>query len=99
MRDAHVAAEIAHVPRAEDVAHHARRLVHVEHVVLGRDDARGFLPAMLQQQQAVVQQLIYRRLRNDAEDAAHGMGFPLWLTANYISTAPREPAAARACTP
>ncbi len=50
MRDAHVAAEIAHVARAEDVAHHARRLVHVERVVLGRDDARGVLPAVLQQQ-------------------------------------------------
>jgi len=72
VRDAHVAAEIAHVPRAEDVAHHARRLVHVEHVVLGRDDARGVLPAMLQQQQPVIEQLVDGGLRDDAEDPAHG---------------------------
>ena len=35
------------------------------------DDARGVLPAVLQQQQAVVEQLVDRRVRDDADDSAH----------------------------
>jgi hypothetical protein len=39
VRDAHVADEVAHVARAEHVAHEPAALVHVEAVALGRDDA------------------------------------------------------------
>ena len=35
------------------------------------DDARGVLPAVLQQQQPVVEQLVDRRVRDDADDSAH----------------------------
>ena len=51
----------AHVAGAEHVAHHAARLVHEALRALHRDDAGGVLPAVLQQQQRVVDQLVDRR--------------------------------------
>ena len=69
--DAGGAHQVAHVARAEHVLHEARALVHVEDRALARHDARGVLAAVLQQEQAVVQQLVDGRMRNDADDAAH----------------------------
>ncbi|MCY1559874.1 hypothetical protein D9M68_969550 [compost metagenome] len=62
----------AHVARAEDVAHQAMGLVHIELVALRRRDARGVLPAMLQQQQAVIEQLVDRPAPDDPYDSTHG---------------------------
>ena len=66
------AGQPAHVAGAKDVAHHAARLVHEALGALHRDDAGGILAAVLQQQQRVVDQLVDGRLRDDADDAAHG---------------------------
>ena len=75
LADAHVARQAAHVARAEHVAHHAVGLVHVEIVAVRRGDAGGVLTAMLQEQQAVIDQLIDGALGNYTYDAAHGMSF------------------------
>jgi hypothetical protein len=49
--------------------------VHVEIAAVRRRDAGCVLTAVLQEQQAVIDQLIDRRLGNYAYDAAHGMSF------------------------
>ena len=71
MRDADVAEQRAHVARAEHVAHQAAALVHVEFAAFGGDDPGGVLPAVLQHQQPVVQQLVDGRLGDDADDSTH----------------------------
>lgn len=71
--DADVARQAAHVARAEHVAHHAVGFVHVEVVAVRRGDSRRILPAMLQEQQAVIDELIDGALGNYTYDAAHGM--------------------------
>ena len=71
MADAGVAGEVAHVPRAEHVLHEPGSLEHVEHRTFAGRDAGRVLAAVLQQQQAVVEQLVDRRVRDDADDAAH----------------------------
>ena len=76
MPDAEVSGEIAHVARAEDVADVAGAFVQVERRPVVRDDARGVLPAVLQQQQPVVEHLIDRRVRDDAYDSTHGSYAP-----------------------
>src|SRR5581483_3978873 len=99
MREADVAAERAHVARAEHVAHLAAALVHVERVVLARDDAGGILATVLQEEQPVVEQLVDLRTGDDAEDPAHGSRekvFPGSLTANHSASAPRTPGGAPA---
>ena len=73
LAQAHAARQRAHVARAEHVAHHAARLVHEALRALHRDDAGRVLPAMLQQQQRVVDQLVDRDLSDDADNAAHGL--------------------------
>src|SRR5439155_25216951 len=76
--DSGVDRELAHVARAEYVAHIARALVHVEDGALARDDAGRVLAPVLQQQQAIVQQLVDRRMRDRTDDAAHALSaFPL----------------------
>ncbi len=75
--DAEVARQLAHVARAEHVAHVAGALVHVERRAFAGDDARRVLPAVLQQQQPVVEQLVDRRVRDDAYDSAHLSGSPV----------------------
>jgi hypothetical protein len=77
LADAEGAGQAAHVARAEHVAHHAVRLVHVEIAAVRRRDARCVLTAMLQQQQAVIDQLVDRGLGNNTYDAAHGMSFKM----------------------
>jgi hypothetical protein len=72
MPDAEVSGEVAHVARAEDVADVAGALVQVERRPVARDDARGILSAVLQQQQGVVEHLVDRRVRDDADDSTHG---------------------------
>ena len=71
-----VAEQRAHVARAEDVAHQAAALVHVEGRALGGDDAGGILAAMLQHQQPVIEQLVDRVLRDDTENSAHNVNYP-----------------------
>ena len=71
MRDARVAAERAHVARAEYVAHHAAALVHVEGRAFGRDDAGRVLAAMLQHQEPVVQDLVHSAASDYTEYSAH----------------------------
>src|ERR1700681_1454003 len=71
MADAGVAHELAHVAGAEDVAHVTGRLVHVKHRTLAGHDAGRVLTSVLQEQQAVIQDLVDRRMRNSADDSAH----------------------------
>ena len=71
MADADGALQVAHVPGAEDVAHQAAALVHVEGAAFGCDDAGGVLAAVLQHLQSVVEQLIDGRLGDDADDSTH----------------------------
>jgi hypothetical protein len=47
--------------------------VHVEVIAVRRRNASRVLPAVLQQQQAVINQLVDGSLGNYAYDAAHGM--------------------------
>ena len=74
--DADVAEQLAHVACAEHVAHEAAALVHVKRAALGGYDPGRILPAMLQHQQAVVEQLIDRRLGDDTDDSTHGPHSP-----------------------
>ena len=70
-RHAHIALQVAHVTGAEYVAHQAGAFVHVEGPTFRCDDAGRILAAMLQQLQAVIQQLVNRCLRYYAENTAH----------------------------
>ena len=88
LAQADAAGQRAHVAGAEDVAHHAARLVHEAARALHRDDARGVLPAVLQQQQRVVDQLVDGRLGDDADDAAHGGWFPMVCRVRTSTGAP-----------
>ena len=65
------ALQVAHVARAEHVAHESASLVHVKCAALRRDDAGGILPAVLKHQQAVVQQLVHWRRGHHSENPAH----------------------------
>jgi len=86
MGNAEVAGEVAHVARAEHVAHHAAALVHVQGGLLAGDDARRVLAAVLQEQQPVIEELVDGRASDDSEDPAHlGDDSRVWLRANYIS--------------
>ena len=76
MTDADGAGQLAHVAGTEHALHQARSLVHVEDRPLAGHDAGGVLPAVLQQQQPVVQELIDGRMRDDADDSTHGMFKP-----------------------
>jgi hypothetical protein len=49
--------------------------VHVESFADSRGDSGRVLAAMLQQQQAVVQQLVYGGLGNDADNSTHELLF------------------------
>jgi hypothetical protein len=66
-----VARQGPHVARAEHVAHQALGLVHIELAFLLRDDARRVLPAVLQQQQRVVDQLIDRSVTDNTNNSTH----------------------------
>ncbi|MFM2065281.1 MAG: hypothetical protein RLZZ584_190 [Pseudomonadota bacterium] len=59
LAQADIARQRAHVAGAEDVAHHAARLVHEELGAARGDDAGGVLAAVLQQQQCVIDQLVH----------------------------------------
>mmetsp|Transcript_59251 Transcript_59251/g.139740 ORF Transcript_59251/g.139740 Transcript_59251/m.139740 type:complete len:404 (-) Transcript_59251:1158-2369(-) len=72
LAEADRARQRAHVAGAEDVAHHAARLVHEALLALHRDDTGRILTAMLQQQQRVIQELVDGRSSEGADDAAHG---------------------------
>ena len=67
MGNAHVADQVAHVACAENVPYQAAALVHLEFAAVRGDDAGCVLSPVLQDQQPVIKQLVYRRLRDDAE--------------------------------
>ena len=69
--EAHGAGESAHVAGAVRLAHLALGLVHVEGAAVGRGDAGRILSAVLQQQEAVVNQLVGGFRRDNADNAAH----------------------------
>jgi hypothetical protein len=46
--------------------------VHVNPGVLARNDASGVLPAMLEEQEPVIEELVDGRPGDDSDDAAHG---------------------------
>ena len=71
MGDAGVAHQVAHISRAEHIAHHAGVFVHMKHLALGGYDAGGILPAVLQHLQSVIQQLIHRLKSHHAQYATH----------------------------
>ena len=75
--DSPVADQVAHVARAEHVAHQARPLVHVELRAVCGGDAGGVLPAMLEHLQAIVEQLVNGRSRDDADNSAHASPSPI----------------------
>ena len=61
----------AHVAGAEHVSHHAFGLVHVELAAILRGNASRILPPVLQQQQAVIDQLVDRGIADHAKYSAH----------------------------
>ena len=71
--DAGVPLQRTHVTGAEHVTHQAVGLVHREHAAVIGCNARRILAAVLQQQQCVVQELVDGSLRDDADDATHGV--------------------------
>jgi hypothetical protein len=71
MADPHIAAQVHHMLVAEDVSRQARLLAHEQTVAVAGDDTCGVLPAMLQDQQGVVERLVDGLLGDDADDAAH----------------------------
>ena len=89
MADAGGAHEVAHVAGTEHVLHESRSLVHVENRTLAGDDARGVLAAVLQQQEAVVEQLVDRRMRDDADDATHESTTPFSPRGHEVTCGPR----------
>src|ERR1019366_780817 len=88
MADAGVARKLAHVARAEDVAHVTRRLVHVKYRALAGHDAGRVLTPVLQQQQAVIQELVNRRMRNGADDSTHKLLPSSQTTAVHLRLSP-----------
>ena len=71
MGDAGIAHQVAHIARAEHIAHHAGIFMHMEHLALGGYDARRILSAVLQHLQSVIQQLIHRLKSHHAQYATH----------------------------
>ena len=71
MPQTHIPLQFTHIARAEHIAHQAGAFVHMEGLAFGCDDASRVLPAMLQQLQAVIQQLINRSCCYYADNAAH----------------------------
>ena len=69
----HVAGQGAHIAGAKHIAHHALGLVHEKLAPLLGDDTGRILPAVLQQQQAVINQLVDGGLADNANYAAHGV--------------------------
>src|SRR5690606_21748845 len=67
-----IAQQRAHVTGAEGLAHHAGGLGLVHHTGgFGGGDAGGVLPAVLQQQERVVDVLVDRSVADHSDDAAH----------------------------
>jgi hypothetical protein len=66
-----VARQAAHVAGAENVAHHAFGLVHEKLAIELRDNARGILSSVLQQEQSVINQLIDRGAADNADNSTH----------------------------
>ena len=71
MRNPRVSGKRTHVAGAEHVAHQTVALVQMKGAPVQRRDTGGILTAMLQDLQAVIQQLIGWRMRNDSENATH----------------------------
>ena len=80
------AVQFTHVSGTENIEHHAFGFVHVEYRAVGRHDARRVLTAMLQTEQAIVNQLIHRAVRNDSDHATHKLLLSAYAAAatNFI---------------
>ena len=98
LAQAAVARQRAHVAGAKHVAHHALGLVHEKLAFLLRDDARGILTAVLQQQQGVINQLIDRCVADNTDYSAHKLFYIFNDSLRQANTSPM-PAAARASSP
>src|SRR5207253_11230855 len=71
LADAGRAGQASHIAGAEHIAHEAVGLVHVESTAVRGCDACSILTAVLQQQQAVVNQLVDGRGGHHTDDTAH----------------------------
>ena len=71
MADAHLALETQHVALLEHVPHQAVVLAQVDAPAFAGEDAGGILAAVLQDQQTVIDGLVYRTFGQYADDAAH----------------------------
>ena len=67
----HITGQSAHIAGAEHVLHHALGLVHEELAFLLGHDAGCILPAVLQQQQGVINQLIHGCGAHHTNDSTH----------------------------
>ncbi|EAU66753.1 hypothetical protein STIAU_2398 [Stigmatella aurantiaca DW4/3-1] len=71
--DGRAAQQLLQGGRGEDVRHQPHLPVEAQRVPIRRDNARRFLPAVLQRMQAQVGQVGGLGMTDDSEDAAHGM--------------------------
>ena len=71
MRDARITQQRAHIARAKHIAHQPVVLVQMEGMAVQRGDTGGILTAVLQDLQAVIQQLVGWCLRDHSENATH----------------------------
>ena len=71
VRNPHAPGQRTHVPGPEHVAHHAAAFVHVKHRTIAAHDASSVLTTVLQQQQAVIEHLVDRGIRDDTNDTTH----------------------------
>ena len=71
LAQAHVARQPAHVAGAKNISDHALGLVHEKLAVLLRGNAGRILTPVLQEQQAVVDQLVNWGAADNANDSAH----------------------------
>src|SRR3546814_10780404 len=65
LAQAAIARQRAHVAGAKHVAHQPMGLVHIKKLIERSSDARSILATMLQQQQAIVDQLVYGTGRSE----------------------------------
>jgi hypothetical protein len=71
MADTHVAAQLDHVARTEDIPRKTVVLAQMELVALTGDDTSGILSPVLEHEQRIVERLVDRTFTDDADDAAH----------------------------
>ena len=63
--------QTAHIASSKDISNQAVGLMHRERVAMHRGNAGSILSAMLQEQQGIIEKLIYWGMGNCSNDAAH----------------------------